>query len=48
MNTIAPIKTFEYDRPVGGVCSTAEAWARTPTPLEIAEKTALKTASASS
>jgi hypothetical protein len=32
MNTIAPIKTFEYDRPVGGVCSTAEAWARTPTP----------------
>jgi len=42
MNTIAPIKTFEYDRPVGGVCATAEAWARTPSPLEIAEKTALK------
>jgi len=42
MNTIAPIKTFEYDRPVGGVCATAEAWARTPSPLEVAEKTALK------
>ena len=42
MNTIAPVKVFEYDRPVGGVCSTAEAWARTPSPLEVAEKTALK------
>jgi len=42
MNTIAPIKTFEYDRPVGGVCATAEAWARTPSPLEAAEKNALK------
>jgi quinolinate synthase len=38
MNTIAPIKTFEYDRPVGGVCSTAEAWARVPSPVEAAEK----------
>jgi len=42
MNTIAPIKTFEYDRPVAGVCSTAEAWARTPSPVEAAEKLALK------
>jgi quinolinate synthase len=42
MTTIAPIKTFEYDRPIGGTCSTAEAWARTPTPVEAAEKTALK------
>src|SRR6476661_402900 len=42
MNTIAPIKTFEYDRPVGGVCSTSEAWARTPMPVEAAEKEALK------
>ena len=42
MNTIAPIKTFEYDRPVGGVCSTSEAWARVPTPLERAERDALK------
>jgi quinolinate synthase len=42
MNTIAPIKTFEYDRPIGGACSTAEAWARTPTPVEAAEKEALK------
>jgi quinolinate synthase len=42
MNDIVPIKTFEYDRPVGGVCSTAEAWARTPSPLEVAQKTALK------
>jgi quinolinate synthase len=42
MTTIAPIKTFEYDRPIGGTCSTAEAWARTPTPVEAAEKEALK------
>jgi quinolinate synthase len=42
MNTIAPIKTFEYDRPVAGVCSTAEAWARTPSPVEAAERLALK------
>ena len=42
MNTIAPVKVFEYDRPVGGVCSTAEAWARTPSPLEVEQKTALK------
>ena len=42
MNTIAPIKTFEYDRPVGGVCSTSEAWARVPSPVEAAEKAALK------
>jgi quinolinate synthase len=42
MNTILPVKTFEYDRPVAGVCSTAEAWARTPSPVEAAEKLALK------
>ena len=42
MNTIAPIKTFEYDRPVGGVCSTSEAWARVPSPVEAAEREALK------
>jgi quinolinate synthase len=42
MNTIAPVKVFEYDRPIGGVCSTAEAWARTPSPLEVEQKTALK------
>jgi quinolinate synthase len=42
MNTILPVKTFEYDRPVAGVCSTAEAWARTPSPVEAAERLALK------
>src|SRR3954469_12926634 len=42
MNNIVPIKTFEYDRPVAGVCSTSEAWARVPSPVEAAEKTALK------
>ena len=42
MNTIAAIKTFDYDRPVGGVCGTAEAWARTPSPVDAAERLALK------
>src|SRR3954469_9508476 len=39
---ILPIKTFEYDRPAGGACSTAEAWARPPASPSAAEKTALK------
>src|SRR5438067_4283804 len=42
MDTVLPIKTFEYDRPLGGVCATAEAWARTPSPLEAAVRTELK------
>jgi quinolinate synthase len=42
MNNIVPIKTFEYDRPVAGVCATSEAWARVPSPVEAAEKEALK------
>src|SRR4051812_10109739 len=42
MNTVLPIKTFEYDHPVAGVCSTSEAWARVPSPVEAAERTALK------
>jgi quinolinate synthase len=39
---ILPIKTFAYDRPLGGACSTAEAWARTPATPTAAEKAALK------
>jgi quinolinate synthase len=42
MNDIVPIKTFEYDRPVGGLCKTSEAWARVPAPVEPAERTELK------
>jgi quinolinate synthase len=42
MNIQQPIKTFEYDRPLGGACSTAEAWARTPANPTAAEKAALK------
>jgi quinolinate synthase len=41
MNT-QPIKTFEYDRPLGGACSTAEAWARTPDNPSALEKAELK------
>jgi quinolinate synthase len=39
---IQPIKTFEYDRPLGGACSTAQAWARTPVVPSAAEKAELK------
>jgi quinolinate synthase len=39
---IQPIQTFEYDRPLGGACSTAEAWARTPAVPTAAEKAELK------
>jgi quinolinate synthase len=42
MNTITSIKTFEYDRPVGGLCKTSEAWARVPAPVESAERAELK------
>jgi quinolinate synthase len=42
MNDIVPIKTFEYDRPVGGLCKTSEAWARVPAPVESAERAELK------
>jgi quinolinate synthase len=39
---ILPIQTFEYDRPLGGACSTAEAWARAPAVPTAAEKAQLK------
>jgi quinolinate synthase len=39
---ILPIKTFDYDRPLGGACSTAQAWARTPATPTAAEKADLK------
>jgi quinolinate synthase len=42
MNTIVPIKTFEYDHPQGGLSCTAAAWARTPAVPDAAEKAALK------
>ncbi|MEH6437644.1 quinolinate synthase NadA [Massilia sp. DD77] len=42
MNTVLPIKTYEYDRPVAGAACTAEAWARTPAAPSAAEKTELK------
>ena len=42
MNTVLPIKTYEYDRPVAGAACTAEAWARTPAAPSAAEKLELK------
>ena len=42
MNTITPIKTYEYDRPLGGTACTAEAWARSPAPLAAEQKVELK------
>ncbi|OON62982.1 quinolinate synthase [Massilia sp. KIM] len=42
MNTVLPIKTFEYDRPVAGAACTAEAWARTPAQPSAEEKIELK------
>ena len=42
MNTVLPIKTFEYDRPQAGAACTAEAWARTPATPSAAEKAELK------
>ena len=42
MNTVLPIKTYEYDHPVAGAACTAEAWARTPAAPSAAEKTELK------
>lgn len=42
MNTVLPIKTYEYDRPQAGAACTAEAWARTPATPSAAEKIALK------
>ena len=42
MNTVLPIKTYEYDRPVAGAACTAEAWARTPAAPSAAEKAELK------
>jgi quinolinate synthase len=42
MNTVLPIKTFEYDRPVAGAACTAEAWARTPAQPGAEEKIELK------
>ncbi|MFD2367897.1 quinolinate synthase NadA [Pseudoduganella sp. GCM10020061] len=39
---ILPIKTVEYDLPQAGQTCTAHAWARTPAPLEPAQKKELK------
>ncbi|CAN7397932.1 quinolinate synthase NadA [Massilia sp. LjRoot122] len=39
---IAPIKTYEYDRPQAGAACTAEAWARTPATPTASEKAELK------
>ena len=37
-----PIKSIDYERPSGATSCTAQAWARTPAPLDYDEKTALK------
>ena len=42
MNTVLPIKTFEYDRPQDGAACTAQAWARMPATPSAAEKAELK------
>ncbi|HEU4851047.1 MAG TPA: quinolinate synthase NadA [Telluria sp.] len=39
---ILPIKTVEYEHPQAGLSCTAQAWARTPAPLDLAQRHELK------